>query len=165
MVENLLISTESIHIDHYNSIFEQLWENSTDAKDRIIDIQEGVDLAEIEVIPRPSKARLLYLELIKNAKQEILLIFPTSNAFLRQDKMGAVPLVIEAATKKEHNVNIRILVPYNELVEQTVQALVLVRKANLASDDLNFTVRYVEHTSDVKATVVVVDRSASLVMN
>ena len=93
------------------------------------------------------------------------MIFPTSNAFLRQDKMGAVPLVIEAATKKEHNVNIRILVPYNELVEQTVQALVLVRKANLASDDLNFTVRYVEHTSDVKATVVVVDRSASLVMN
>jgi hypothetical protein len=44
--------SEPIYIDHYNSIFEQLWDISIDAKDRIDDIEEGVDLADIAVIPR-----------------------------------------------------------------------------------------------------------------
>jgi len=61
MIRNLLVSTEPIYIDHYNSIFEQLWDNSIDAKDRINDIAEGVDLADIEVIPRSARTRRLYL--------------------------------------------------------------------------------------------------------
>ena len=119
MIRSLLVSTEPIYIDHYNSIFEQLWDNSIDAKDRINDIKEGVDLADIEVIPRSARARLLYLELVKNAKEEILFIFPTSNAFIRQEKMGAIPLAIEAA--KERTVKVRILVPYNEAVEDRLK--------------------------------------------
>ena len=97
MISSLLVSTAPIYIDHYNFIFEQLWDNSIDAKDRINDIKEGVDLADIEVIPRSARSRLLYLELVKNAKEEILFIFPTSDAFIRQEKMGAISLAIEAA--------------------------------------------------------------------
>ena len=115
MIRTLLVSTEPIYMDHYNFIFEQIWDNSIDAKDRINDIKEGVDLADIEVIPRSARTRLLYLELVKNAKEEILFIFPTSNAFIRQEKMGAISLAVEAA--KERAVKIRILVPYNEQVE------------------------------------------------
>ena len=40
MIRSLLVSTEPIYIDHYNSIFEQLWDNSIDAKDRINDIEK-----------------------------------------------------------------------------------------------------------------------------
>ena len=54
MISSLLVSTEPIYIDHYDSIFEQLWDNSIDAMDRINDIKEGVDLADIEVIPKIS---------------------------------------------------------------------------------------------------------------
>ena len=95
MIRTLLVRTEPIYMDHYNFIFEQLWDNSIDAKDRITDIEEGVDLAEIEVIPRSARTRLLYLELVKNAKEEILFFFPTSKAFIRQEKMGAIPLAME----------------------------------------------------------------------
>jgi hypothetical protein len=56
MISSLLASTELIYIDHYNFIFEQLWENSIDAMDRINDIKEGVDLADIEVIPRSTRS-------------------------------------------------------------------------------------------------------------
>ena len=35
------------------------------------------------------------LELVKNAKEEVLFIFPTSNAYIRQEKMGAIPLAVE----------------------------------------------------------------------
>src|SRR5215813_11441310 len=87
MIRSLLVSTEPLYIDHYNFIFEQLWDNSIDAIDRINDIKEGVDLADIEVIPRSARSRLLYLELVKNAKEEILFIFPTSSAFIRQEEV------------------------------------------------------------------------------
>ena len=99
MISSLLVSTEPIYIDHYDSIFEQLWDNSIDAMDRINDIKEGVDLADIEVIPRSARSGLLYLELVKNAKEEILFIFPTSSAFIRQEKMGAIPLAVEASKR------------------------------------------------------------------
>jgi two-component system, OmpR family, sensor histidine kinase VicK len=119
MIRSLLVSTEPTYTDHYNYIFERLWDNSIDAMDRINDIKEGVDLSDIEVIARSARCRLLYLELVKNAKREILFIFPTSDAFIRQEKMGAIPLAIDAA--KERAVKVRILVPYDEEVEDILK--------------------------------------------
>src|SRR5215471_12505683 len=119
MIGSLLVSNEPIYIDHYNSLFEELWDNSIDAMVRINDMKEGVDLADIEVIPRSARSRLLYLDLVKNAKEEILFIFPTSSAFIRQEKMGAIPLAVQAA--KQRAVKVRILVPYNEEVENRLK--------------------------------------------
>jgi hypothetical protein len=36
MISSLLVSNEPIYIDHYNSLFEQLWDNSIDAMDRCL---------------------------------------------------------------------------------------------------------------------------------
>jgi len=157
MISSLLVSNEPIYIDHYNSLFEQLWDNSIDAMDRINDIKEGVDLADIEVIPRSARTRLLYLELVKNAKEEVLFNFPTSNAFIRQTKIGATPLAIEAA--KERGVKVRILVPYNEEVEDRFK-----QELGRPIYNANIEVRYTEQTSETMATILVVDRKVSLVM-
>ncbi|MGA8082324.1 MAG: ATP-binding protein, partial [Candidatus Nitrosopolaris sp.] len=171
MISSLLASTELIYIDHYDSIFEQLWDNSIDARDRINDIKEGVDLADIEVIPRSARSGVLYLELVKNANEEILFIFPTSIAFIRQEKMGAISLAIEAA--KERAVKVRILVPYNEEVEDKLKLKVkeLGRKVRREDEEelrpiynADIDVRYIEQTSKSMATILVVDRKASLVM-
>jgi two-component system, OmpR family, sensor histidine kinase VicK len=70
MISSLLVSTEPVYIDHYDSLFEELWDNSIDATDRINDIKEGVDLADIEVIPRSARSRLLYLDLVKKKKSK-----------------------------------------------------------------------------------------------
>ncbi|MGC2572771.1 MAG: hypothetical protein WA364_14765, partial [Candidatus Nitrosopolaris sp.] len=157
MISSLLVSNEPIYIDHYNSLFEQLWDNSIDAMDRINDIKEGVDLADIEVIPRSARTRLLYLELVKNAKEEVLFNFPTSNAFIRQTKIGATPLAIEAA--KERGVKVRILVPYSEEVEDRFK-----QELGRPIYNANIEVRYTEQTSETMATILVVDRKVSLVM-
>jgi nitrogen-specific signal transduction histidine kinase len=171
MIKNMLVSTDPIYIDHYNSIFEQLWENSIDARDRIYDIKEGVDLSDIEVIPRSARTRVLYLELVKNAKEEILFIFPTSRAFIRQEKMGAIPAAIKAA--QERAVKVRILVPYNEAVEDRLKPIMeeeeLVprkkeRELRRANYNADIDVRYIEEASGTLATILVVDRKASLVM-
>ena len=77
-------------------------------------------------------------------------------AFTRQDEMGAIPLAIEAA--REKNVKVKILVPANNFLEQRVQQL----KQDCHSCQID--VRYIEQMSDTKATILVIDRKDSLVM-
>ena len=156
IMQSLLISNEPAYIRHYNSVFEELWKNGIDAIDRIKDIEAGVDLADIEVIPSSSRAQDLFQDIVKSASEEILWIFPTTNAFLRQDKMGAIPLAIQAA--RDRNVKVRILTPANNLIEQKIQQL----KEYCPSCPIDF--RYIEQMSDTKATILIVDRKDSLVM-
>ena len=66
LMEQLLISNEPAYISHFNSVFEELWKNGIDAIDRIKDIEAGVDLADIEVIPSPARAQDLYLDIVKS---------------------------------------------------------------------------------------------------
>jgi two-component system, OmpR family, sensor histidine kinase VicK len=159
VVQNLLLSNELAYVCHFLSIFEELWKNGIDAVDRIKDIEAGADLADIEVIQSSSRAGELYLELVKNAKEEILFIFPSSSALIRQEKMGAVPLAIDAA--KRHAAKVRILVPYNKEVEDRIKLKV---EEELGPDVALVDVRYTEQTSGTMATILVVDRKVSLVM-
>jgi two-component system sensor histidine kinase VicK len=154
--QSFLISNEPLYVNHFNSLFEQLWKNGIDAADKIRDIEAGVDLADIEVISSSARAEDLYLDIVKTASEEILWIFPTTNAFIRQDKIGAIQLAKQAA--KERNVKVRILVPENRLIEQKVQRL----KENCPDHVID--VRYIEQMTETKATILVVDRKASLVM-
>jgi two-component system, OmpR family, sensor histidine kinase VicK len=155
-MKSLLTSNEPAYIRHYNSIFEELWKNGVEAAQRINDIEAGVDLADIEVIPSSARTQDLYLDIVKAASEEILWVFPTTNAFIRQDKIGAIQLAKEAA--KERDVKVRILMPANSLIEQKVQKL----KENCPDSVLD--VRYIEQMTETKATILVVDRKASLVM-
>ncbi|MGB0027295.1 MAG: ATP-binding protein, partial [Nitrososphaeraceae archaeon] len=124
---------------------------------RIKDIEVGVDLADIEVIPSSARTQKLYLNIVKSASEEILWIFPSINAFIRQEKIGAIQLAEEAATQR--NVRVRIMIPASGLIEQKVQRLKQYGCSNNIID-----VRYIVQMSDTKATILVVDRKASLVM-
>src|SRR5207247_7050194 len=97
MAQSLLVSNEPAYINHFASIFEELWKNGIDANERIKDIEIGVDLADIEVIPSTARAQDVYMDIIKSASEEILWIFPTTNAFLRQDKIGAISLAMQTS--------------------------------------------------------------------
>jgi two-component system, OmpR family, sensor histidine kinase VicK len=155
-IQSLLISNEPLYIQHFSSIFEELWKNGIDAKERIKDIESDIDLADIEVIPSSLRAQERYIDIVKTASKEILWIFPTANAFLRQDKIGAVPLAAQAS--KERNIKVRILIPANSFVEQKLQQL----KEYCPVGTID--VRYIEQMSETKATILVVDRKDSMVM-
>jgi hypothetical protein len=75
--------------------------------------------------------------------------------------MGAVPLAIEAAKKRAARV--RILVPYSKEVEDTLK-LNVEELGRRPIYDAGIDVRYTEQTSGTMATILVVDRKVSLVM-
>ena len=156
-MESLLISNEPAYVSHYNSVFEELWKDGVDATERIRDIEAGVDLEDIEVIPSSARAQEKYLNIVRSAQGEILWIFPTPNALIRQGNIGAIPLAKQAV--KEKNIRVRILTPASSLIEQKVQDL----KEYCYPADL-IDIRYIVQMSETKATILVVDRKISLVM-
>jgi hypothetical protein len=151
MSKSFLISNERLYINHFNSLFDELWKNGIDAKDRIEDVEQG-NIGDIEVIPNSARAKELYLNLLKSANEEVLLIFPTTNAFLRQHKMGVVQIAKEAA--QQRNVKVRMLMPKHESTEPLVRSLTEEDAHHYRKYDID--VRYyIEQTSGTKATILV----------
>ncbi len=137
-------------VEHQQYVFDTFWNKAISAEQRITEIEEGVSRTAIEVIPNSNRAREMYLKLIKNAEKEIILMFPTINAFNRQERMGVFEL------SKDLDIKVRILVPAHKSTYHTLQ--------NLREQHSNFHVRYIEQTSGTHATFLVVDGKFSLVM-
>jgi len=160
MVQSVLVSNEPLYVNHFRSVFEKLWENASDTRARMASVDEGVEMPDIEVIPNASIAREFYLNDVKNAHEEIMIMFPTTNAFLRQYKMGAAQLAKESAQKRK--VKVRILMPKHESTEQSVRSLT---EDISPYSNYHIDIRYIEQTIlDTQATFLVVDRKVSLVM-
>ncbi|MGA9153095.1 MAG: hypothetical protein WBZ36_21165, partial [Candidatus Nitrosopolaris sp.] len=115
----------------------------------------GIESADVEVIPMSSTAKDLYLNLVKKAEKEIIIMFPTTNAFIRQKNIGVIQFSEEGV--RERNVKVRILMPSHKSTEDVVRQL----KENYQE---HIDIRYIEQMSDTKATILVVDRKVSLVM-
>jgi two-component system, OmpR family, sensor histidine kinase VicK len=141
-------------VEHQQYVFDSFWNRAIPAELRIREIEEGAERTNIEVIPNSDRARKIYLNLVNTAEKEIMLMFPTTNAFIRQEKIGAIEICKESI--KERNIKVRILMPADKSTEQIVQ--------NLREQQGNIDVRYIEQTSGTQATFLAIDRKASLVM-
>ena len=91
----MIYSDNTEVVQHQQSIFESIWSASTSAERKIKEIEDNIDLGTTEIIDNPSKTQALFIDLIKSAKFEILLILPTVNAFLREHRIGALQLLKE----------------------------------------------------------------------
>ncbi|HKG72563.1 MAG TPA: hypothetical protein VKA87_11715, partial [Nitrososphaeraceae archaeon] len=97
MAQSLLVSNEPAYIDHFAFIFEELWNNGIEASDKIRDIEEGIDQANIEIISNPKEGIKRAWSIIKSAKEEVLIMFSSAKAVRRQIEMGGLQLLKEAS--------------------------------------------------------------------
>jgi signal transduction histidine kinase len=152
-------------------VFETLWSKAKPAEQKIREIEEGIDLGETAIIQNPKKILELFINMIKSAKSEILLMLPTINAFLREERIGAIELLKKSAA--EHDVNVRIITPSNDDVEKILQnntVFVAVRKEQQENQkkEKGFEVQrsniQFKETAMTTVTILVVDKRESLVM-
>jgi two-component system, OmpR family, sensor histidine kinase VicK len=108
-VRSLLVSNEPLYIKHFASIFEELWRNGIDALDRIRDIEGGIDLADIEIIPNPKQGITKAWNMIISAREEISIMFSSPNALRRQIDMGGLQLLKNASEGR--GAKVRVLIP------------------------------------------------------
>jgi nitrogen-specific signal transduction histidine kinase len=160
-VQSLLISNEPLYVRHFTSLFEEIWRNGIDGQHRIKQVKERVE-SDIEVIQNPDRTEELYWDIVKSAEKEILLILPTANTVIRQERMGIIKYLAEAT--KNRNIQVRTLMPkvnlsHHHAIEESKP---LQQQQDNPSDSLN--VRYLQQLSDTKATILIADRKVSLVI-
>lgn len=119
-VQSLLVSNESHYVIHFTSIFEELWRNGMDALDRISNIEEGVDLAEVEVIENPKESINRAVKISTSSREELSVLFSTPNSFHRQVEAGLDGRLREYVRRK---IRVRLLIPFHTEIVDTIEQL------------------------------------------
>jgi signal transduction histidine kinase len=156
VIQNLLTTNEQAYIKHFVSIFDELWKSGIDAKYKINDIEQGIDNQGIDIIQNPEEVKKLLYELMQSAREEILGIFSTANAFHRQEYAGSFQLLKELVGL--HGIKARILVPADNLIKQTINEL----ETGQISNKIN--IRLIEPSMQTKVSILVIDKKYSLVI-
>jgi two-component system, OmpR family, sensor histidine kinase VicK len=147
-VQSLLLSTEPLYVKHFTSLFEEIWRNGIDATIQIRNIEEGHELANVDILPNPEESLRKAWTLVGSAKEEVLLMFATSSAFRRQAKMGGLQVLIRAI--HENNAKVRILIPDDG------NAAGLVEQINKVLPDGS--IRLMDGSLKTSITAVIIDR-------
>ncbi|HMH09453.1 MAG TPA: HAMP domain-containing sensor histidine kinase [Candidatus Nitrosopolaris rasttigaisensis] len=148
--EMMIYSNVNEIVEHQQYIFDSFWNTSTSAKRKIREIQSDISLGITEIIDNPLRTRELFINLVKSAKSEVLLILPTINAFMREHRIGIIQLFKELSTTPETTtqrrkslsalttslsednhekeeerraINIRILTPTNDAIDKIIEEM------------------------------------------
>ena len=84
-------------------------------------VKAGYLQIPIQSLREPEEIIDAGFKLVRSAKYEILIIFHTANALVRQDKAGGVDLLVENVVK--YNTRVKILVPIEDAVKDIIQRL------------------------------------------
>jgi two-component system, OmpR family, sensor histidine kinase VicK len=126
----------------------------------------------------------LFINLVKSAKSEMLLLLPTINAFMREHRIGVLQLFKELSTTLEEGRarDIRILTPTNDAIDKIIEEMKITTTISTTSvpkeesmspfspnkdNNSHLGIRYLESEPELNVTTVtilVVDRKASLVI-
>lgn len=198
LLPEVIYSNVKSIIDQHQFLFETLWSKSIPAENKISEIEQDLEPVFLDVIQNPKRTKELYIELLENAKEDIMIIFPTLNAFIRQEKIGGIKAIHDAM--KVRNIKARLLMPLyftddtlhyvisdNErlllqsLQQQKSSQLVSSPLPDIQGKYLNYKesnniksiedlinqhieIRHIEETSETKATILIVDKKLSLIM-
>ncbi len=117
------LGIELIHINNKSFVelqqylFDTLWNEAIQAKEKIKEIELGLDKEFIETINEPYQIQQLVHNLLKSATYEILILFSTANSFYRAKKENILELLKESV---ERGVNVRLLAPTEDDVAKEI---------------------------------------------
>ena len=134
-------------------ISDPFWDKTIPTEKEIHEINQESYKPDIRVIDNHEEALKTSNQLVKTAKNEILLLFSSANAlhrrFIKADGLDLVKQLLQ--TNKE--IKIRILSPFDEKISDLVNEL---------KKSLNIEVKFLAEPLQLKVTILVVDRSYSM---
>jgi two-component system, OmpR family, sensor histidine kinase VicK len=141
-------------VEQQQYIFDTFWNKSISGEQRIREIEEGIEPSNIQVIQNPKESIELAYNIIKSAKEEVLRIFPSINAFRRQVPIDIMHLFRKAV---ERGVKVRILIP---AAEQEMKQLINVVNVGFPFIDI----RAIDESLHARIGIMVIDRKESLII-
>ena len=155
MIQSVLHSTNPSYIQHYQSVFERLWNSAIDAKERIRQIEEGTISEVTSLIENSHQSKNLLLQVLEEAQKEIMIIFPSLNSLKRQSEIGLFNLL---KLKNRQNFRIRILSPSIDIVKEILILEYSKEKGDHSNNIENIAVREIEKQQDFRSTILMADK-------
>jgi two-component system, OmpR family, sensor histidine kinase VicK len=121
MQQQAIYSNVKEIVQQQQSIFENLWNKSVPAIEKIREIEEGIEPEFLTVVTDYIKAQNLYLELANSIQKEALFLLADSKAMLRAERLGVVEYLIKASS--ERGATIRIICPLTEENSKVIQKI------------------------------------------
>jgi two-component system, OmpR family, sensor histidine kinase VicK len=156
-IQQVIYSNVKDIVDQQQYVFESFWNRSILAEQRFNEIEKGPILGHTEVIQIPIKTKELFIKLVKKSREEILLLLPSVNAFLRDERIGIIHYLKEAAQKR--GINVKIMTPTNDIINEIIQSIksnninnLVIQPFEISSAEINVNT----------VTILVVDRKESL---
>ena len=104
-------STEHSVIQSAKNQFLSDWENAIQPKDRINQLETGIEPEFYKVITNGEKASHIIVDLTKSIKKEALFFLPNDKSLLRADNLGTIDCLIMAS---QQGATIKIICPLSE---------------------------------------------------
>jgi len=152
MFQRIVHSSEPLYITHYQKVFDELWETGIDARERIRQVETGATVQATRIIENPLITKQYFIDLVRYAKEEILILFPSLNAVKREVTMGIIDLLKKRITE---NIRIRILSPVNENIRELLFSKNIKGKYEFKENILS---REIRKQENLISTIVIVDR-------
>jgi two-component system, OmpR family, sensor histidine kinase VicK len=108
-------------VEHQTYVFDTLWTRAISAEERFEQIEEGAGHEFVQVIANPQKASRIFSELVKSAKEELLLFLANDKALARIDKLGLVDHMIKIS--RETDATIKIITPLSQESSEIVNRI------------------------------------------
>ena len=135
-------------------ISDPFWNKVLPTKQEVLELhgEEGERNSFAKQLGTAEEILELALKLVKDARDEILIMFSTANAFHRQERSGGYNL-LKSVRESNKSIKIRILTPYDDSIKQITKTM---------NDELKIETRNLLDHLRMMITILIVDRKNTL---
>jgi hypothetical protein len=139
-------------VDVQQYLFDNLCNNSTPAKERIKEIGRGIRTDFTDTINEPAEIAKVLNNLLISSRDEILLLFSTTNSFYRAKYSG----MLNSLRQVSNGVTVKVLThPSEDITKEPIQE-------ELMLSHLQIRVQYITKSLHSNIMIVVVDQATSI---
>lgn len=119
--EDEIFGMQLIHINNKSFVelqqylFDTLWSRAIQSREKIKEIELGLDKEFIETLKEPSEIQKIIRNLLQSATYEILILFSTVNSFYRAKRENILEVLKESV---DRGVNVRLLAPIEDAIKE-----------------------------------------------
>jgi hypothetical protein len=109
--KQLIYINNKSFVESQQYIFDTLWNKAIPSKEKIKEIELGLDKEFLEALNDPQVIKKTLLTLLGSATYEILVLFSTANSFYRAEQEGVLHVLKDAVKR---GVNVRLMAPTDD---------------------------------------------------
>jgi hypothetical protein len=143
----MIISTVKSFVEQQQYFFDMLWYKAIPVEQRIKEIEGGIKPSKTEIIQDTKVSISRAYDIIKSAKEQVLVILATSRTFIIGMNAGIDKLYSDAIRNRA---TVKLLIPYGDEIETIIKDLkMLVPQVDI---------KIADKTLETRITILIVDR-------